>query len=170
MASRSTAPAYGARRVRRLDPRLEVEVREADPGVRAGLALRYSTDAFAAVTVGDGTIRIETARPGASTTEDFASTSTGGIFRLDVTGTTARVSWEPAGGARIDLAELDVGDLCTQSAGGFVGLTFGAIATGSSGHAVFAHLRESRQPLSDKREQHFRRASKRVKKQERATP
>lgn len=54
-----TLPAYVAHRLTCRDARAAMRICRADPGVRAGVGLRYSSTAWARVTVGEGTFRVE---------------------------------------------------------------------------------------------------------------
>lgn len=139
-------PAFLARRVASLSTRVRVRLVDASEGVRAGLALRYSSTAFIAVTVGGGAVTIETASGDALSTPTpwltLPSDAGQGVLAFEIQGTNCIAVWEPAGGEAVRSAVLDISRLCAENDGGFVGIVYGALALGDSGSADFTDLRE----------------------------
>lgn len=141
-------PAFVARRLASLSTRVQIRLVDASYGVRAGLALRYSSTAFVAVTVGGGTLRIDTVSGDASVGSVHTPRLTlpqgadKGVLAFEVHGTSAVAVWEPEDGGAVRSEVLDISHLCAEKNGGFVGVTYGALAVGDSGSADFADLQE----------------------------
>lgn len=148
------APGFVARRLAGLTTRVQVRLAQAGDGVRAGLALRYSATAFVALTMDGGAVQIEvfnghapakssrtTWRP-ASAGQDVPAGTAAGVLAFELQGTSAVAVWEPAGGAPVRYGAVDISHLCAKHDGGFVGVTYGALAVGDHGFAIFSDLRE----------------------------
>ncbi len=133
-------PAYLAERVTRLDPTLRVRVANAPAGARAGLGLRYSGTAWLAATIGEGTLRVEVVSRVTDPVrlEHPIGDDRAGTIELVLSGTTATVTFTTEAGDAVVLEDLDVAGLCTAADGGFVGLTYGALALGEGEEARFA--------------------------------
>ncbi|MFN3925213.1 MAG: family 43 glycosylhydrolase, partial [Pseudarthrobacter sp.] len=142
------SPAFLARRLTSLSTRVQIRLVNASEGVGSGLALRYSATAFIAVTVGRGTVSIETTSadaPAGSTHTPWLTLPQGagkGVLGFEVHGTSAVAVWEPDDGEAVRSEVLDISHLCAENNGGFVGVTYGALATGDGGFADFADLQE----------------------------
>lgn len=63
---------------------------------------------------------------------------TSGKVTLGITAMQATITFKPDGGAPVTLGPFDIRGLCTAADGGFVGLTYGALALGSAAAATFA--------------------------------
>ena len=136
-------PAYIAKRITLVDARVQVLLSAAEPGVRAGLALRYSSAAFVMMTVGDRIARVEIVAPDImNESHDFDVSSNNGMLAFEIDETRATAIWNPTGGVAATLSHIDISHLCAEVMDGFVGATYGAVAIGSTGGAIFADLAE----------------------------
>lgn len=137
-------PAFVALRLLDHDARLEVHLVEAADGVEAGIGLRYSGTAWASATLKDGVVRVRcVARDRDPVEREVAVEGTSGVFSVEFRAPNAVLTWEPDGAHAVSLGQLDLSGLCTMADGGFVGLTFGALALGEDGSAVFTGLAHS---------------------------
>ncbi|WP_104110791.1 glycoside hydrolase family 43 protein [Arthrobacter sp. N199823] len=151
---KGSLPAFAAKRLAGLTSRVQLRLLDASAGVRAGLALRYSATAFVTLTVGGGAVQIESFNGHAPTksfrttlrtppaTPEFPAGTAPGVLSFELHGTSAVAVWEPAGGVPVRSGAVDVSHLCAKHDGGFVGVTYGAVAAGDEGFAIFSELRE----------------------------
>jgi xylan 1,4-beta-xylosidase len=156
---RSDRPAYVARRLTRLEGGARVRVEEADDGVRAGLALRYSGTAHLEATIDGDRVVVEVVSPGQPPVRLDAAVPAGPrVIEAVLHGSSATLVVTPDDGETVRIGPVDVGGLCTSADGGFVGLTYGAVAiapdgtdgmNGTAGAAVFSGLEELPPPSRD---------------------
>lgn len=136
----SSHPAYLAERLTTLDGEVAVQVLGADPGVRAGMGLRYSSTAYLSATVGGTGLAVEVVSRTSDPVRVVQSVAGAtGRMTLTLAGAEATVSFLPdddRSARAVSLGPFDITELCTAADGGFVGLTHGVLAIGD-GAATF---------------------------------
>ena len=130
-------PAYLGRRLTSVPASPSVRVLEVSDGAAAALALRYSSSAWVAIEVGrrGGVTEVVTTSCDADGEREIDRTSVAGhpvgTLRLRIRGLRASPVWEPVGGPVHELAALPLDALGAARSGGFVGVTYGLVASGT---------------------------------------